>query len=213
MCPAPTVASVCRRVLNELRAHGLLLESNASFPNVVTLIVGVPIRGSWWGYPQGHLIYEVGRKLASHSGVLMVKLVSGKETYVHRSLWAPLLAIATAREQWQLQGLSPEAATLLDLVTTKAMVQTDLLVWPRGSTRKPPGEAARELERRLLVYSRQIHTRTGAHAKRLETWERWATRVGFRLAKMAPDRAKYKLEALVTDLNRTSGAKGRLPWR
>jgi len=75
-----------------------------------------------------------------------------------------------------------------------------------------PGDAARELERLVLVHSEEIHTRSGAHAKRLETWERWAERTGFQGEKMTPAQAKELLEEVVTNLNKQFDGKGRLPW-
>jgi hypothetical protein len=81
-----------------------------------------------------------------------------------------------------------------------------------GPKSESPGEAARELERRLLVHSQEIHTSGGAHAKRLETWDRWANRVGFRAQELTAERAKETIEEVLARLNRQFGARGRLPW-
>jgi hypothetical protein len=75
------------------------------------------------------------------------------------------------------------------------------------------GEAARELERKLLVYSEQIHTDSGSHAKCLRTWERWATRVGLGKKRPTPEQAKKILEEKLAHLNQQFNANGLLPWQ
>ncbi len=143
---------------------------------------------------------------------MRVRLVSGKITYVHRRLWGALLAAATSHEVWQLAGLSPEAKTLLEMVTKKGVVQTDHLRRRRGPTCKSTGEAARELEKRLLVHSTEIHTLKGFHAKKLETWSSWARRTGFSKLKVTPARGKRRLETVVQELSQQPHSRIRLPW-
>src|SRR3990170_1318477 len=105
-----------RRVLRELKRLGLLLESDKIFPNVVALVAGGPVRGSWWAHPLAHDIYGVTHPLGEHADVIVTKLVSGKATYVHRRLWSAVVAAGTSRERWQLDELSPVATRLLRLV-------------------------------------------------------------------------------------------------
>ena len=97
-------------------------------------------------------------------------------TYVHQQLWPALLALATAREAWQLDDLSIGAHWLLDEVDATEQLQTDAVVLPttlRGGKRV--ADLARELERRLLVHAAEMHTPSGAHAKILQTWPLWST--------------------------------------
>ncbi len=197
-------------ILEALERWGILLESDPALPSVVSLIVGGPVRGSWWGHPLGEAIYQVCDQLADHPDVMITKLVSGKVTFVHRRLWPAIVAIACAGEPWQRRDLSPEAPSLLRIVQKEGEVRTDLLP-PVAAKGKRPGGAARELERKLLVYGEQIHTSGGAHAKRLETWERWASRVGV-AGRVTPRRAKKMLEEVLDGLNSRFGGKGRLPW-
>lgn len=201
-----------RRVFGELQRYGILLESDPRLPSVASLIAGEPMRGSWWGHPCGEAIFRVTRQLAAHPDVIVTKLVSGKVTYVHRGLWPALVAVGCSREPWQLDALSPEAQSLLEVVTREGELRTDDIPWTGGAKARAPGEAARELERKLLVHSEELHTRSGAHAKRLETWERWASRIGFAGKKMTPELGKEKLEEVLAGLNRQYEAKGRLPW-
>ena len=65
----------------------------------------------------------------------------------------------------------------------------------------------------MLVYSEEVHTESGAHAKRLESWQRWAKRVGLASSTMSPAQAKKMLEDILAALNEQFKAKGRLPWK
>ena len=201
-----------QQIVEELQSSGLLLESDAILPSVAGLVAHEPIRGSWWGHPRGHDIFRATEQLAAHPDVIACKLVSGKVTYVHRSLWRALFAVATSRETWQLSRISPSARALLAKVTREETVRTNRLRQSRNAKSKAPGEAALELERRLLVYSEEIHTDTGAHAKALETWEHWAKRRGLARPKTTIEQAKEQLEQRLEFLNTRFGAAGRLPW-
>jgi len=74
-----------------VRRHGIVLESaHGPVPNLAETVVGAPIRGSWWGHPQGHEIFSLTRAIRDSKDVLVCRLVGGKVTYVHRRLWAAL---------------------------------------------------------------------------------------------------------------------------
>ena len=202
-----------RRALEELQALGILLHSDATLPSVSSLVAGKPVRGSWWSHPRAHDIQEVAEGLNHHPGVIVAKLVSGKNTYVHRRLWPAIIAIGVAREPWQLQGLSSMAQRLLKAVTEQGELRTDEIPWAGGPKKDSPGEGARQLERKLLVHSDEVHTSTGAHAKRLETWERWATRVGVDENEMTPEQGRKAFEDVLAGLNERFQGKARLPWQ
>ena len=189
-------------VLAKLKELGLLLQTDANLPNVCALVAGKPVRGSWWAHPRSHEIFRVNGELAEHPDVLVSKLISGKITYLHRPLWAAVMAIGRARESWQIERLSRDARNLLGAVDRKP-VQTDRR-W-----RKP----ASELEANLLVYSEQFHTAAGSHARRLESWDRWSSRTGYIGEPITLIRAKLALEEVVASLNRKFNGRGRLPWQ
>jgi hypothetical protein len=190
-----------QRVLAALKQCGLLLQSDARLPNVCALVTGAPVRGSWWAHPRSHEIFRVTCDLAEHPDVLVIKLVSAKVTYVHRALWPDVVAIGRARAAWQLERLSPAALELLEEVD-------------RGPVRTDCGLAtpASELEKVLLVASRQVHTAAGSHARLLESWEQWVQRKGFEPAKVKLDEAVDALERVIDSLNQRFQARGRLPW-
>jgi hypothetical protein len=198
--------------LSLMRQHGLLLLSDARLPSLVALLSGGPIRGSWWGSPAGGRIYAALQVLDDHPDVASTKLVSGKSTFVHRQLWPVLVAVGSAREPWQLEGLSEPARVLLDLVTRDDEVRTDAVAWIVDPKRGKSGDAARELERRLLVYADEVHTESGAHAKVLRTWQSWAQHVGLAAPGMSPTEARRRLDEVVDHLNEEFAGDGRTPW-
>ncbi len=75
--------------------HGMLLAS-ASGPlgSVAEMIAGEPIRGSWWGHPAGHAIFDALNTLDESPDVVRTRLVDGKVTLVHRRLWPALVRVA-----------------------------------------------------------------------------------------------------------------------
>jgi len=206
-------------VLGQLKKFGLLLESDPRLPSVVTSITGAPLRGSWWSHPLSHTIFDVNGQLEDHPDVLLTKLVASKVTFVHKKLWPEILAIGRARERWQTDHLSAAAKALLKKIEADGSLRTDELTLSgstKGSTpgtrKLKPGDAARELERKLLVNAVQVHTESGAHAKLLETWEHWAKRIGFVVPSLSVAEAKTKMETRIRKLNEQFKATARLPW-
>jgi hypothetical protein len=205
-------AATFPQILDLLEHYGLLLVSDPHLPSVVRLVAGEPVRRSWWGHPRGHEMYAILNQLAAREEVLVSKLVSGKETYVHQRLWSALLGVGTARESWQLQDLSEPANFLLETLSHEQALRIDQIHQSTGFPAKALAEAAREVERKLLAYGEELHTASGAHTKRLESWEHWMQRVGFAGLLLAPEEGKEALEDALLLLNRQFEARGRLPW-
>jgi hypothetical protein len=178
---------------------------------VAGLVAGEEVRGSWWGHPRGTDIFRAATSLEDDPDVLAVKLVNGKVTFVGRPLWPALLAVAQSREAWQTRGLSPAARMLHKQVTKAGRVRLDELTRPRSETRL--GDAARELESRLLLYAESVHTESGKHAKCLESWEHWLRRVDYKPPPLASAAARAELEDAVLKLGGQKAPAGRLPWQ
>ena len=192
------------RALAALKRYGLLPVTDARLPSLVGVVVGAPVRGSWWSHPQGKAIFAAATELEDHKDVALVKLVSGKYTFVHRPLWPALLAVATARAPWQMDGLAPAVRRLLERVEDEGVLRAGAV---RGGR-----ERARILEQRLLVHARSVHTATGAHEKELESWARWARRRRVRkLRTLAAGRDALDA-ALLGLVAAAAGGSGRLPW-
>lgn len=187
------------KVFLQLHEFGFLLLTDPSLPSVSRVVADAPVRGSWWSHKNAQEIFTVSEMLEDHADVLIVKLISEKVTFVHRELWEHVYSIGVAREDWQLKNLTPAATQLLKALDAE------------GSLRKS-GDAARELERRLLLHANQVHTESGAHAKVIETWDTWAKRAGFRARAKSPAAARRFLEKRLAEVNKNFGGKGRLPW-
>jgi hypothetical protein len=194
-----------QRVLGKLQEVGLLLLSDKALPSVVALVAGPRVKGSWWGHERGHEIFRELEKLEAHPDSLTTRLISGKVTYLHRRLWPDFLSLATSREVWQTKGLSSEGRRLLTAVNKVGQVRMDAYVGGK--------DAAKEIERRLLVYTEDLHTERGSHTKLLSTWSRCPKLRDLRFSPRSLAAAKEALEGLVDALNGKYGADGRLPWR
>jgi hypothetical protein len=194
------------RVLEKLREHGLLLASDATLLSVSRLILGGPIKGSWWGHPKGRAIWAITERLADHRDVIVLRLVKGKVTYVHRRLWPTVYTVGHSKEPWQSHGLSAAARAILARLKDLGSVRSDQLPRRRGGWT----EAVAVLERRLLIISHEMHTENGAHAKLLESWEHWAQRCELSTINMTVGQARSQLEQATESLG-ASGAE-LLPW-
>ncbi len=196
-----------------LEEYGLLLVQDSRLPSVATIVAGGPIRGSWLASPSAHGTYDVLVALEDRPELLFTKLVSGKVTMVHASLWPALLPVAEARSVWQTGGLSSTAVWLFDIVERESLVRTDRVVPPEGSGKRAVPLAARELEQRLLVHGDEVHTESGAHARVLQTWAAWRTERDVPAARLSEAVGRARLEAALGRLNRDFGATGTLPWQ
>lgn len=184
-------------VFAALAQYGLLLKQDKSIPNVVGIITGESLSMSWWSHPKSHLIFSVLAKLADEPQVLFAKLLDRKDTLVHSSLWPALLAVGSAREPWQLKGLSPAAAELLGRID-------------RGRLEiRSTGAVAKELQIRLLASAHEVHTESGRHEWVLESWDSWSGRVRCKALGCGAD-GRERLEHAAT---RLGAPLKSLPWR
>jgi hypothetical protein len=181
-------------VLTELEARGLLLASDATLPNVTTLITGEPVKGSSWGHPLARAVNEVIRALEQHEDVIWAPLINGKATFLHRKLWPAFLGVALGRQTWQVDGLSKGARMLL-----KSLDEGSL-------DRSGDKQAVAELEARLLIRSYTIVNDRAQKEQRLETWRAWMLRRGIEGPFPAPEEAKALL------LKPLEGFDFSVPW-
>src|SRR5271166_5786828 len=186
--------------LGYLREFDLLLDTDPKFPNLTALLAGETVRGSWWRHPQAHAMFRLASELRAHPDALTIKLISGKITFIHRPFWMAVFAIGTARELWQMRGLSKDAAALL----RKADKEGEL---------EMSGDAVRELEARLPVHTQSVHTERGLHREQVRTWKTWADSVELGPVSLTPSESRAQLESVVARLNAQFGARGTLPWQ
>jgi|SRR5271168_976768 len=185
------------KVFAALAQYGLLLKQDKSIPNVVGILTGESLRTSWWSHPRSHFIFSVLAKLADDPRLLFAKLLDRKDTLVHASLWPALLAVGSAREAWQMEGLSRAAAELLDRID-------------RGSSEvRSKGAVAKELQIRLLASAHEVHTASGRHELVLESWDSWSSRMTCKA--LGCSAAGRRL--LETAATRLGAPLKLLPWR
>ncbi|MCH8146810.1 MAG: hypothetical protein IH987_02315 [Planctomycetes bacterium] len=205
---APTIT----QAMAVLERHGLLMQSDAKLPSVVALVVGKPVRGSWWGHPQGDAIHILNTQLREHPDVIATHLVGRKITYVHRRLWPELFGVATSKEKWQLDGLSRDCRTLFRRVEKHGFIRSDdEALLPTVSSRERR-TVIRTLEERLLVHCVEVHTERGTHAKAMQTWARCRRQKKFRRKPLAAPDARERLSAVIKLWSGGSNTNALLPW-
>ena len=185
---------------------GLLFLSDPKRRNAIEIVTGQFPRGSWWSHPQANAIYDILQTVEGHPDVLLAKLMSGKVTLIHRSLWPALMTIVHAREPWQIHDLPSVAAQWL--ATFDDAEATGAPSPPASRT------VGKEIEARLLAFAQSVHTPTGKHETTLEPWRSWAARVGQPWPPVgpgAPTIAEAKT-ALETAAARLGPPKVVFPW-
>lgn len=84
-----------QQALAFVERHGVVLASaRGKAPTLTEAIAGGPIKGSWWGHPEGKRIFAVLSAVQDHDDILVCRLLAGKVTLVHRRLWPAVAALA-----------------------------------------------------------------------------------------------------------------------
>jgi hypothetical protein len=92
-----------------VREHGVVLASGKGpVPCLAEVIVGGPIKGSWWAHPQGRQIFGIFQKIYASPDILVCRLVGGKVTFIHRRLWPALARLADSLTSAQLAQVHEE---------------------------------------------------------------------------------------------------------
>lgn len=194
-----SIATAVRKIRTALERHGLIMLHDAELPSVTTLVVGEPIRGSWWAHPEGSVVFHALEVIGSE--IVTAKLVAKKVTLIAPSLWPSLVAIGASREPWQTAGLSATAKTVLGRIDTgKRLRSIDL----EPAARK----AAAELDERLLASVREVHGDSGTHHRELASWDAFAADHGILRDGLSAKQAKATVESAIADWP----AKAKLPW-
>jgi hypothetical protein len=183
-------------VLAALERSGLLLKQDKQLPSVVTLLAGESLSSSWWSHPDSRSMFRVLSDLSDHPDVLVSKLLLAKDTFVHRNLWPAFLAVASAREPWQMAGISGQARRLLTRIDDAA------------APVRSAGVAAKELIARLIVHASEFHTDEGRHEIALQSWSAWRAQ-----ADVAPLDSVDDARGVLEDASGNLGAPpAALPW-
>jgi hypothetical protein len=150
-----------RKILDRLEMSPLLMKQHKGLPSIVSILTGEDLDHSWWSHPQSRLLFRVMSELADHPDVLVCKLLFRKDTFVHRRLFPALLCAA------QAEGGSPLGSAARELLKRIEASKNALA----GS-----GSAAKELVLKVKVHALELHTDSGKHELKLESWRLWAKR-------------------------------------
>jgi hypothetical protein len=200
------------RVMRVLRRSGLLPFTDQKVPSLVSIVAGGPISGSWWGHPAGQRIYEVGESIDSDSEVVLVRLWSEKLTLVHRRLWPALVKIGKAGTTWQMADLTPGAVRLLSYIEREDSARSDSIPSTFSGGYGEIRSALRELDNRLLILTRSVHTTSGAHALEAESWEAWRSQTGTPRFPGTVASAEREIEAAAQRLSPGIDPARLFPW-
>jgi hypothetical protein len=161
-------------------------------PTIADHVAGEPVRGNWWSHPKGGAIFAALQTLDHDPFVRICRLVDGRVTFVHASLWPAVLRLARdpARVSAAVRALPAIAKRLLDAVDAAGAsgLRSDA-----APARLRDGR--RHLERALLVQTDEVHTESGKHAAVLTAWAHVGTERERRAA--ASTSLEESLDALV----------------
>ncbi len=146
----------------------VLSTGRSSLPMLAEAITGRPIRGSWMADREVYRIHGLFKKVHKHRDIYAAPLILGKETLTHVSLGPAVARIAgdPERRAGARRALAPLARRLLDEVERTGSVRMD-----RWTSSTVQGRKARlQLERELLVVSRDLHTERGYHTAIVMPW-------------------------------------------
>jgi hypothetical protein len=155
------------------RVATLVPRPSGLLPSVVGEVVGGAVRGSWWAHPEGKRIFRLASAIGDSPDALVMKLIAGKVTFVHRSLWAPLLRVVTD-PNWaaaRRKALHADGRSLVTRVVKEGELRVDEIAWPAARRTR----AKDAVEKSLLVHASQVHTKSGKHTTVLMPWGRWVT--------------------------------------
>jgi hypothetical protein len=195
------------KIYKLLEADKILLLQDKSFPNIVSKIVGGKIVGSWWGHPLANPIYNGLGWLEHNRNVLVIKLLDGKVTYIHESLFSEIYSIVSETRNWQLKNLKPDDLKLFKYVSKKNKVPSDD---PQlKNLVKDTKKSFAILENKLMLFCEEEHTESGKHIKIFMPWKK------SKIHCKNPthyDLARNTVEKVIADLNKRSASKAKLPW-
>lgn len=196
-----------KKIFSLIEKHKILLLQDKSFPNIVSKIVGEDIVGSWWGHPLANPIYNGLQWLEENHSVLVLKLISGKVTYIHESLFLDMYSVVQAPRGWQTKKLKDDELKLLKYISKKKKITSND---PKlAELAKDPKKGLTKLETNLLVFSSEEHTDSGKHIKEFKVWQDSPI---FNAKPGDYETSLKKIEGLVLKLGAAADTKVKLPW-
>lgn len=152
LTPAAAVAFVAEQGI-------VLISAKGRVPTLTEAITGTPVRGSWWGHPQGKQIFRILEAVRKSNDVLVCRLVDGKLTLVHRRLWPALVRVASRFPARSIARVVEEHTSS----GRHRTVETPLLEWIPGEIRR---RAKRLTAAEALQALGEAHPGSGTAARR-----------------------------------------------
>jgi hypothetical protein len=108
-----------------VKKHGVVLESaHGPVPNLVEVVAGGRLHGSWWAHPKSQVIFQLTRAVRDSDDILVCRLIHGKITYIHRRLWSALVRLA---EQFDKKNLG----RIREIHTSRGEHELHVVAFPR----------------------------------------------------------------------------------
>jgi hypothetical protein len=134
--------------------YGVVLQSaRGAVVNLPELVVGGPIKGSWWAHPQHDEIFRVLNEATASDDVVRLRLVKGKLALVHRRLWPALVrlvdrigsdALASVQEEHTSSGAHRSRTVAFpDWIPQEVLVQAAQLSETEAIEQLPDGVVRR----------------------------------------------------------------------
>jgi hypothetical protein len=200
-----------KRLRIELEKTGLLMLTDATLPSLTTTVARGPVKGSWWGHPQGNLMYNLSHELGEQPDVLALKLVNKKITFLQRRHWDALYVVGTSGQDWQTSKLLVTHKRLFEAVQSEDEIRADD---PRLKMKASEvGKLASKLEERLLIHSESVHTDSGKHLRVMRSWKGLLYSKGHTPKVMTYATALAHFEDVTARLANIPGAKIQFPWQ
>jgi hypothetical protein len=199
-----------KELRNTLEKVGILMLTDRFLPSLTTIVAGEAVKGSWWGHPNGNLMYNLSNELLDSPDILAIKFINKKITFIPKSQWSAIVTIGNSQASWQMIGLSAEDKKLLQLVKSEGSIRADDPRLKKSATEL--GKTASKLEERMLVISESVHTTSGKHIRILKSWDHVIRSRKFKPKKISPEKAMSALDAFAEQLADTYQTKVKLPW-
>lgn len=158
------------KIVKEAKNRGWLMEADSKLPSAVTVIVGKPVKGSWWGHAKGNLIYNTCNMLYYEKDLICLKLINGKRTYLHRQYWNLIYNLIQSNQKDLEKSISAKAKKIFKDVEKKKLLRADESGNAKAYALMKP--SLKELEKTVLCCSQSVHTESGFHATELISWSK-----------------------------------------
>lgn len=199
-----------KRLKKKLEEVGMLMLTDPALPSLTAIVAGRPVKGSWWGHPDGNLMYNLSNELLDSPEILAIKFINKKITFLPKNQWSEIFAIGNSQANWQMDNLSIAQKNLLKLVKANGSVHADDSRLKKSAAEV--GKIASKLEERLLIFSESVHTTSGKHVRVLKSWDYVMRSRKFKPKKISPEEAIISLEVFAEALELKYEVKVKLPW-